>query len=66
MRITYKDRIAPRSQYNEVRLGGVFLFDDKVCIRVYGNRAVDLATGKFVEIGWHDHIQMLDAEVLIA
>ncbi len=66
MIVTWKERVAPRSQYNEIRLGGVFLFDDKVCIRVYGNRAVDLETGKFVNLGWYDHVQQLDAEVLIA
>ena len=66
MRISYKDRIPTRVQYRDTKLGDVFLFDEKVCFRVYGNRAVNLETGKFVDLGWSDHIQMLDAELLIA
>ena len=59
MRISYKDRLPTRVQYRDTKLGDVFLFDEKVCF-------VNLETGKFVDLGWSDHIQMLDAELLIA
>lgn len=66
MRISYKDRLTTRVQYRDAKLGDVFMFDEMVCLRVYGNRAVNLETGKFVDIGWSDHIRALDAEVVIA
>ena len=66
MRISYKDRLPTRVQYRDTKLGDVFAFGEAVCLRVYGNRAVNLESGKFVDIGWSDHIRALDAEVVIA
>lgn len=66
MKISQKP--VPRSpeQFKDTRLGDVFAFGEAICLRVYGNRAVNLESGKFVDIGWSDHIRALDAEVVIA
>lgn len=66
MKISYKDKLPARVQYRNAKLGDVFMFDEMVCLRVCGNRAVNLESGKFVDIGWSDHIRVLDAEVVIA
>lgn len=66
MKISQKPVPRSSEQFKDTYPGDVFMFDEMVCLRVYGDRAVNLESGKFVDIGWSDHIRALDAEVVIA